>query len=126
MPKTAIMALDHNNLLKTHASAKTHFALNLPRQQPGGKQFLVYNSTAWRDFPALREGLFSDNLGNASASIPPLEGRFHDFYGPCHNCTESNGAFPGAIMTYYGGLLPDRTLWLALLLPNFPPLRLRR
>ncbi len=92
LPSTAIAVLNRDSILFTKASADTKYVYTLPVPDPGAKQFLIYPQAVWRSVPALTEGLFSD----ATANDPPLDGRFHDFYGKCGaNCS-------GAVMTYYG------------------------
>lgn len=103
MPKTAVQALEKGNALNSSlVDARAQYALNLPVQQEGAKQFLIYPSTWWRNFPELTYGLFRDSIIDAKQHLPPLNGRLHDFHGPCaHNATVDNATCPGAVLTFY-------------------------
>eukprot|EP00035_Acanthoeca_spectabilis_P035327 m.33863 g.33863 ORF g.33863 m.33863 type:complete len:1548 (-) comp7245_c0_seq1:116-4759(-) len=95
LPAPAIRHLDKNCVLFTAVSKDTKTALATPSEFPGAKQFLVYPHTPWRQYPELREGLFSN-----SKSVPPLKGRLHDFTGKCTSGDQSDCW--GAVLTYYG------------------------
>jgi hypothetical protein len=95
LPAPAIRTLDKTSILFTEATNETKYALDYPQQMRGAKQFLIYPRAPWRKFPGLQAGLFED-----LEATPPVQGRFHDFYGKCPD-TDNIGDCWGAIMTYY-------------------------
>lgn len=80
IPASAILALEQDSL--PLQSQKTISLLRQPQQDPGAKQFLLYDRATWRAYPSLREGLIFDAPADLD-QLPPIVGRYHDYYGLC-------------------------------------------
>lgn len=79
LPAPAIQDIwNEKSALYQKASEQTQMALKFPQQMPGLKQFLIYPSTPWREYPELLAGNIKYD------SFPPINGRLHDFHGACN------------------------------------------